>query len=211
MAAACARSPRAFVHRGRGADAARAAAGMAAVRRRRAYKAADSAARAARVAWHPRCNFPSRPIKEVDMNHALANEIQLYEEEASLRILLAEDSGEMRRLLALVLQRDGHEVVAVKDGGELLDALAETWMDPAQPPFDLILAEQTLPGLPGLLALAGLRSHDRTTSFILITHDAAVATRAQRLGAVVLNHPFNVGAIRAAVRRSIEEVPRGAA
>jgi len=145
------------------------------------------------------------------MNHALANEIQLYEEEASLRILLAEDSGEMRRLLALVLQRDGHEVVAVKDGGELLDALAETWMDPAQPPFDLILAEQTLPGLPGLLALAGLRSHDRTTSFILITHDAAVATRAQRLGAVVLNHPFNVGAIRAAVRRSIEEVPRGAA
>ena len=101
-----------------------------------------------------------------------------------------------------------HEVVAVKDGGELLDALAETWMDPAQPPFDLIVAEQTLPGLPGLLALAGLRSHDRTTSFILITRDTAVAARAQRLGAVVLDHPFNVGAIRGAIRSSFETTPR---
>lgn len=143
------------------------------------------------------------------MNQALTNEIQLYEEETSLRILVAEDNGEMRRLLALVLQRDGHEVVTVKDGGELLDVLAETWMHPEQPPFDLILAEQTLPDLPGLLALAGLRSHDRTTSFILITRDTAVATRAQHLGAVVLDHPFNVGAIRAAVRRSLEETAGG--
>lgn len=145
------------------------------------------------------------------MNQALTNEIRLYEQETSLRILVAEDSSDMRRLLALILQRDGHEVVTVKDGGELLDALAESWMHPDDPPFDLILAEQKLPGLPGLLALAGLRSHDRVTSFILITHDAAVADRAQRLGAVVLEHPFNIGAIRAAVRRSIEETARGAA
>ena len=50
--------------------------------------------------------------------------------------------------------------------------------------------------------LAGLRARDRATPFVLITEDTLVQERARRLGAAILDHPFNVRAIREAIRRS---------
>jgi len=146
------------------------------------------------------------------MNHAhlshhpevVANEIRLLEQETSLRILLAEDDAEMRRLLALVLRRDGHQVVEARDGGELLEALAWTLIDPGREDFDLVICEQSLPGVPGLTVLEALRARDRTTSFILITRNAGVALRARGLDAFVLDRPFDVQAIRSAIRESAE-------
>ena len=118
-----------------------------------------------------------------------------------LRILLAEDNRELRRLLTLVLYRDGHEIVETRDGGELLEALASTLIEPGLRPFDLIVCEQSLPGIPGLMVLAGLRSRGRGTPFILITGDEVVDEQARRLDAIVIDHPFNVEAIRRAIRR----------
>jgi CheY-like chemotaxis protein len=141
------------------------------------------------------------------MNHALARELHSDEREPSLRILLAEDSGELRRLLALVLHRDGHVVVEVRDAGELLDALASTLITPTQPRFDLVICEQTLRGLQGLTVLAGLRARDRETPFILISDDAEVQERAKRLGGVILGHPFNVEAIRSSIRKVAPPAP----
>jgi len=123
---------------------------------------------------------------------------------APLKIMVAEDSGALRRLLALVLERDGHEVVEARDAGELLEALASAIVDEDGSPFDLVICEQTLPGVVGLSVLAGLRGSDRTTPFILITGDQDVQERARFLGAVVLDHPFNVAAIRGAIRQSTE-------
>lgn len=138
------------------------------------------------------------------MNHALARELHSDEREPCLRILLAEDSGELRRLLALVLRRDGHVVVEVRDAGELLDALASTLSTPTQPKFDLVICEQTLRGLQGLTVLAGLRARDQETPFILISDEVGVQERALRLSGVgVLGHPFNVEAIRSSIRSSI--------
>jgi CheY-like chemotaxis protein len=122
---------------------------------------------------------------------------------APLRILVAEDNGTLRRLLALVLRRDGHHVVEACDAGELLEALASSWIvDEGSGPIDLVICEQALPGLAGLTVLAGLRGRDRATPFILMTGDEDVQRRARRLRAVVLDHPFNVAAIRAAVQQS---------
>lgn len=123
---------------------------------------------------------------------------------APLRILVAEDNGTLRRLLALVLRRDGHHVVEVCDAGELLEELASSWIidDGGSAPIDLVICEQALPGLAGLTVLAGLRSRDRATPFILMTGDEEVQRRARRLRAVVLDHPFNVAAIRAAIQQS---------
>ena len=123
-----------------------------------------------------------------------------------LRIALTEDNGALRRLLVLVLMRDGHDVVESRDAVELLDVLADGYLDAAAPPFDLVICEQTLPGIAGLSVLAGLRARDRRTPFILITGDEAVQMRARRLGAVVLDHPFTLAAIRRAIRQS-REVP----
>jgi DNA-binding response OmpR family regulator len=123
-----------------------------------------------------------------------------------LRIALTEDDGVLRRLLTLVLLRDGHDVVESRDASELLDLLADSYVDAQSTPFDLVICEQTLPGIMGLAVLAGLRAQDRRTPFILITADEEVQIRARRLGAVVLDHPFTLAAIRRAIRQS-REVP----
>ncbi len=137
-------------------------------------------------------------------HHSVVRELRLMEDETSLRILLAEDDGEMRRLLALVLRRDGHQVVEARDGGELLEALAWTLIEPGREDFDLVICEQSLPGVPGLTVLEGLRARDRTTPFILITRNPGLAARARRLNAFVLDRPFDVRAIRSAIRESAD-------
>jgi two-component system, OmpR family, response regulator len=119
-----------------------------------------------------------------------------------LRIMVAEDNGALRRLLALVLRRDGHDVAEACDASELLEALASSLIDGGDAPIDLVICEHSLPGIAGLSVLAGLRSRDRVTPFILMTGDEEVQQKARRLGAVVLDHPFNVAAIRGAVRES---------
>jgi DNA-binding response OmpR family regulator len=141
------------------------------------------------------------------MNEALARELHFSQDELSLRVLLAEDNDQLRRLLALVLRNDGHEVVEARDGAELLETIATTLIDARAPSFDLVMCEQTLPGIPGLNVLAGLRARDRTTSFILLTGDEDVQRRALRLGAIILDHPFDLRAVQAAVRRSCESKP----
>ena len=56
-------------------------------------------------------------------------------------------------------------------------------------------------GIPGLTVLAGLRSRQRATPFILVTDQESVRQRARPLGAAVVEH-LDVQAIRAAVRRA---------
>jgi CheY-like chemotaxis protein len=150
--------------------------------------------------WHPRCKFLGRPEKEVDVNQALAREIVLFEQETSLRILIAEAEADLRHVLGAALRHDGHDVVEARDGAELLDALASTLLDPGVSPFDLVVCEQTLPGMPGVSVLAGLRSRDRATAFVLVTDDPAVGWRGRRLGAAVLER-LDIAAIRAIARR----------
>lgn len=141
------------------------------------------------------------------MNHitrslSMAEELRVVDEETALHILLAAPNAELRRLMAFVLRREGHAVVAVKDGGELLEALAHGLIDRGHPPFDVIICDQELPGIPGLSVLAGLRARDRSTAFILITEDGAVQSNAQRLGAVALDRPVTVDGIREAIFRT---------
>lgn len=127
---------------------------------------------------------------------------------AALRILLAEDNDTMRRLLAFVLRADGHELVEARSGAELLEALADAMTDDGQLAFDAIVSEQTLPGLHGLTALAGVRARGHATPFVLITADPNVQAEARRLSGVILDQPFNTQAIRDAVASSVPLRPR---
>ncbi len=141
------------------------------------------------------------------MNQSLAHEIRLSEEEASLHVLLAEDDPTLRHLLSLILRRDGHEVAEARDGSELLEALAGALADSRRRPFDLVVCEQQLPGMPGLCVLAGLRVRDESTGFVLLTESADLQRRARDLGAVALAAPFNLRAFQAAVRESTQQRP----
>ena len=120
-------------------------------------------------------------------------------ERGALRILLAEHNHHLRRLIALVLRRDGHFVVEASDGARLLDVVASLLLDRRRLHYDLIVSEQRLPGIQGLSVLSALRTAGDPTPFVLMTLDAAVKAQASDLGAVILERPYDVEAIRTAV------------
>ena len=142
---------------------------------------------------------PSRPPStEVG---AVAGRAAARAPRAPLRILLAHGDRELRGLIALVLRSDGHQVVEAADGSELLEAIASLVID-GDRPFDVIVSAQAMPGLPGVSVLTGLRSRGRRTPFVLMTGHPLVQAQARRLGAVVLDRPFDAATIRRVIQQA---------
>jgi serine/threonine-protein kinase PpkA len=104
------------------------------------------------------------------------------------RILVAEDDRHINRVVAMWLQRNGHEVVQAYDGSRALELMREL-----RP--DLLVTDVNMPGLDGLDLLEAVRSES------LLGHGAIVLTsrcdqmeieaRASRLGATVHPKPFS--------------------
>lgn len=120
---------------------------------------------------------------------------------ARSRVLLAEDDGPLRALIAGVLEGDGYEVVEAKDGLELL-ANIEAALVGDQRPFFVVVADVHMPGLTGLDVLAILRCSFVAAPVILITAFGDDDTRAEawELGAsAVFDKPFELEELRAAV------------
>jgi CheY-like chemotaxis protein len=117
------------------------------------------------------------------------------------RIVLAEDDGEMRRLLAQSLARDGYEVVEVPDGSQLVSNIVDSLRDSR--PVDLVVSDVRMPGLGGFEAVAWLRELGCRAPVILITAfgDRLVHAEGVRVGAVrVLDKPFELDQLRQLVR-----------
>ena len=74
----------------------------------------------------------------------------------NLRILVAEDSLVNRRLVQGLLTRRGHEVVAVENGREAVEAVARE-------SFDLVLMDIQMPELDGLAATREIRAAEAAT------------------------------------------------
>jgi DNA-binding response OmpR family regulator len=117
-------------------------------------------------------------------------------------ILLAEDDAEMRRLLGSTLRKDGYLVIEVRNGGELLDYIAEAELHPPTQAPDLLVSDIRMPGWNGLDVLATVRLTDWAMPIILITAfgDEETHAEARRLGArAVLDKPFDLKELRALV------------
>ena len=70
---------------------------------------------------------------------------QTWQRAAKLRVLVADDNRVNIRVVQMILERAGHDVVAVRDGELALDALAES-------AFDAVLMDLNMPVLDGLAA-----------------------------------------------------------
>jgi two-component system CheB/CheR fusion protein len=83
-------------------------------------------------------------------------------------LLVVEDDPEVRELLLLLLQEDGHRVAAAADGDEALKLVRRGTVRP-----DLMLADYNLPnGMSGLQLAAKLRAElHRKLPVIILTGD----------------------------------------
>ena len=117
------------------------------------------------------------------------------------RILIAEDEGSIRDLVARALLQDGHDVMTANDGAEALDVLVRE-----QGAFELLLADIRMPVMDGIaLALATARDHPDIT-ILLMTGYADQRERASGLNTLihdVITKPFTLETIRAVVNEAL--------
>lgn len=85
------------------------------------------------------------------------------------RILLVEDDGSLRRLLAEILTRAGHQVTEARDGQEALQLLPE-----AGP--EVVITDLLMPEMDGIDLMLQLRERDSRTAVIVISGGGRVAT-----------------------------------
>jgi two-component system response regulator PilR (NtrC family) len=116
------------------------------------------------------------------------------------RILVVDDERSMRELLAIVLKREGYEVL-LADSGRAAIALLE------REPVDLLISDIKMPDVSGVEVLRAAKQIDSDILGIMITAFASTdsAVEAMRLGACdYLSKPFDVDVLRMKVREKIE-------
>ena len=116
------------------------------------------------------------------------------------RILVVDDERSMRELLAIVLRREGYEVLLAENGKSAIAMLEKE-------PVDILISDIKMPDLSGVDVLRAAKRIDQDILGIMITAFASTETavEAMRLGACdYLSKPFDVDLLRMKVREKIE-------
>ena len=116
------------------------------------------------------------------------------------RILVADDERSMRELLAIVLRREGYEVVVAENGQTALAVLAKGHVD-------LLISDIKMPDMSGVEVLRAAKVADAGLPAIMMTAFASTETavEAMRLGACdYLVKPFDVDELKLKVREKLE-------
>ena len=120
-----------------------------------------------------------------------------------LRVLVADDDPQMRRLIRGVLQRDGFEVVEAADGLDALEAVEQGGVD-------LVILDVDMPRLDGLGVLEELRAQVRTACLpviVLTAQHGETEEKALDLGAHdYLSKPVQTRSLVARVRAVLKRV-----
>jgi len=107
------------------------------------------------------------------------------------RILLIEDEQQVRELLREILEQNGHEIIACKNGADGIRQYKES-------SFDLVIMDVLLPDKDGFETLNELKQHHNQVNVLAISGGYAPSTVnvlhiAQRLGArQTLAKPFDL-------------------
>jgi two-component system response regulator PilR (NtrC family) len=116
------------------------------------------------------------------------------------RILVVDDERSMRELLAIVLRREGYEVLLAENGRTAIGLLERE-------PVDLLISDIKMPDMSGVDVLRAAKRVDPDILGIMITAFASTdtAVEAMRLGACdYLSKPFDVDLLKMKVREKIE-------
>jgi len=115
------------------------------------------------------------------------------------KVLLAEDNDLSRENLAELLSEEGHEVKAVRDGREAMDAF------PCDK-YDLVITDMKMPHVDGLQLLKFIKEINPENIVIMITGHATVdsAVDAMRMGAFdYITKPLKADLVALTVKRAL--------
>jgi len=128
--------------------------------------------------------------------------------ERPARIVVAEDDREMRRLVADCLRQEGYEIFEVCDGAELLVRVEDTFfLRPVPGSVDLFVTDIRMPAYTGLEIVSSFRDAGICVPVVIMTAfgTAEIREQATALGAELLEKPFKLAALRALVRRLLQQ------
>lgn len=117
-------------------------------------------------------------------------------------VILAEDDGDLREVLAEVLSGMGADVEQVVDGGRFLVSVASQYDEGRTPrQVDLIVTDIRMPVCSGLDILDGIRAARWPTPVLIMTglQTPTVRARAIKLGARLLIKPLDLEVFKNAV------------
>ena len=119
------------------------------------------------------------------------------------RLLVAEDDRALRGMMVEILRSDGHDVVAVTNGFDLLEMI-EVSLDPnvGTDKFDLVISDVRMPGMSGLRVFTQVGYGPQIPPVVFITAfgDQELHEQAHHLGALaVLDKPFDIDELRSFV------------
>ena len=114
------------------------------------------------------------------------------------QVLIADDEANLRKVLRVLLERDGHTAVAVADGYIALEAVKAGGID-------ILITDLKMPGLTGLQLLQAVKTFEPGLPVIVITAHGTVDTAVSALknGAFdYITKPFDKDELRVAVRKA---------
>jgi DNA-binding response OmpR family regulator len=102
-------------------------------------------------------------------------------------VLIVDDDGAIRKMLARLFGLEGFQVLSAQDGGEALECFKQHHPD-------LVLLDYNLPGQNGLEVLEALKEVDPKVKVLLMTgaEDDTLPARAAQGGANFLGKPLVV-------------------
>ncbi len=130
----------------------------------------------------------------------MATESASGPEPRQARILVVDDEQSMRELLAIVLKREGYDVLLAESGTDAVRLLERE-------PIDLLISDIRMPDLSGVEVLRAAKQADQDVIGIMITAFASTesAVEALRLGAYdYVSKPFDVEELKIVVRNALE-------
>lgn len=125
---------------------------------------------------------------------------------AHAAVLLVEDDARLAEMLGRLLEAEGYEVTAVRDGRGALRRLATA-------PVDVVVLDRGLPDGDGLGVVATLRRSGRSTPVLVLTALGTVADRVSGLDAGAEDYlvkPFAVDELLARLRALLRRAREGA-
>jgi DNA-binding response OmpR family regulator len=118
------------------------------------------------------------------------------------RVLVADDDDDVRSALTAALADDGHEVIGLENGTQVIECLGIFSRDGLRPP-DLLALDVRMPGPSGVDLLEALREAGWTTPVLVMSAYGSGAMRARVKWAgraAFVEKPFSVDAICALAR-----------